>query len=377
MSPAAAPDPLRVTLAGPLPGERWVSIDRYARAIAALSGEGGLEVVEAAVPAEPRFSRFGGYVARYRRAPAMVAASDRGDVVHIVDQALGHFADAVQGTATVTTCHDLMPLLLEGHYESRFEAWFDSTLLRRSIEGMCRSDRIIAVSANTARDITTHLEVDPARVSVAPNMVAGEYRVRSEPERWLARQGVRLPAGPRILSVGHTRPYKNLDLLLAALAETDLAGANLVRCGSPLTGEQRALANRLGLGDRILELGHQEPETLAHVYNACDALAQPSRYEGFGVPVVEAMACGLPVVASDGGALPEIVGEAGIVVELGSGGPPDARAFAEALGRVLCDPPAARELRARGLERAEMFRPRAVLPRLVAVYRAAFEEQLS
>lgn len=374
MSPASARTALRVTLAGPLPGERWVSIDRYAQAIADFSGEGGIEVVRADVPTEPRLSRIGAYVARYRRAPAMVAASTDGDVVHIADQALGHFVDAVQGTPTVTTCHDLMPLLLEGHYESRFEAWFDSTLLHRSIEGMCRSQRIIAVSANTAHDVASHLDVDPARIAVVPNMVAAEYSPRPEPDQWLARRGTRLPAGPRILSVGHTRPYKNLDLLLAALAEPDLAGASLVRCGSPLTAEQRALASRLRVEPRIIELGHQEPESLAHIYSACDALAQPSRYEGFGVPVVEAMACGLPVVASDGGALPEVVGDAGIVVRLGSGGRADARAFAEGLGRVLCDPLTARRLSGRGLTRAEGFRPRTVLPRLLPVYRAAIEE---
>lgn len=375
MPPAPAPDSLRVTLVGPLPGERWISIERYARSIAALTGEAGLEVLKAPVPASERLSPIGAYVARYRHAPAMVAGGPRGDVVHIADQALGHLTAAFQGTPTVTTCHDLMPLLLEGHYRGRFEAWFDSTLLRRSIEGMCTSERIIAVSANTARDISSHLDVDPARIAVVPNMLAEEYRRRAAPEQWLARNGVRLPPRPRILSVGHTRPYKNLELLLAALAEPDLAGTSLVRCGSPLTGDQRALANRLGLASRIVELGHQEPEALAHIYNACDALAQPSRYEGFGVPVIEAMACGLPVVASDGGALKEVAGDAGLVVGLGSGGPADARAFAEGLGRVLCDPIVARRLTACGLARAETYRPGAVLPRLMAVYRAAIEER--
>lgn len=370
MSPAS----LRVTLAGPLPGERWVSIDRYTHAIAALSGHDGLEVTLADVPAQPRYSMIGAYVARYRQAPPMVAASPRGDVVHVADQALGHFVDAVPGAPTITTCHDLMPLLLEGHYRGRFEAWFDSTLLRRSIEGMLRSTRIIAVSANTARDVACHLGADPRRVIVVPNMVAPEYRVCEGAGPWLKARGIHLPPGPRILSVGHTRPYKNLELLLAALATPELAGVSLLRCGAPLTGEQRALAARLGIESRIAELGHQEPDALVRIYNACDVLAQPSRYEGFGVPVVEAMACGLPVVASDGGALPEVTGDAGLVVELGSGGPPDARAFAEALARVISDPFAAAGMRARGLQRAENYRPLAVLPRLTAVYRAAIEE---
>jgi glycosyltransferase involved in cell wall biosynthesis len=305
----------------------------------------------------------------------MVAASPSRNLVHIADQALGHFVDAVPGgVPSVVTCHDLMPLQLEGHYRGRFEAWFDSTLLLRSVAGMMRATRIIAVSANTARDLEVVLGVDRARVSVVPNIVSSEYRPYPGSENWLTARGACLPPGPRILSVGHTRPYKNLELLLDAMAEPGLSGASLVRCGAPLTGEQWRLAARLGVDERVFELGHQEPKVLARVYNACDVLAQPSRYEGFGVPVVEAMACGLPVVCSAGGALPEVAGGAALVVELGGGGPPGAAAFAEALARVLSDPVEASALRTRGLARAETFRPEAVLPRLLAAYRAAIEE---
>ena len=368
------PEPLGVTLAGPLPGEHWVSIERYVQAILALSGREGLDIQLADAPPVPRPGMVAACAARYRAAPPMVAASPGRGLVHIADQALGHFVDAVPGLPTVVTCHDLMPLQLEGHYRGRFEAWFDSTLLRRSVAGMVRATRIIAVSANTARDLEAVLGIDRARVSVVPNIVAPEYCPCPGSEDWLAARGLRLPRGPRILSVGHTRPYKNLELLLAALAERCLSGASLVRCGVPLTREQQQLAARLGVAERVFELGHQEPGVLVHLYNACDALAQPSRYEGFGVPVVEAMACGLPVVCSTGGALPEVVGGAALVVDLGAGGPPAAAAFAEGLDRVLSDPAEAVARHTRGLARAATFRPEAVLPRLLAAYRTAIEE---
>jgi len=365
--------PLGVTLAGPLPGERWVSIERYARAIVALSAD-DLDVRLADVPPVPRPGAVAACAARYRVAPSLVAQSPVRDILHVADQALGHFIDAVPAMPSVVTCHDLMPLQLEGHYRGRFEAWFDSTLLRRSIAGMLRATRIIAVSENTRRDLESVLGIDREHVSVVPNIVAPEYRPEPESEAWLAARGVSLPGSPRVLSVGHTRPYKNLELLLAAMAERDLADAYLVRCGAPLTAAQRELAARLGVDSRVVELGHQESKVLARIYNACDALAQPSRYEGFGVPVVEAMACGLPVVCSTGGALPEVAGGAALTVDLGGGGAAGAAAFAEGLARVLGDQAEARALRARGLARAEAFRPEAVRPRLLAAYQAAIKE---
>src|SRR5512140_1106093 len=136
------PEPLVVTLAGPLPGERWVSIERYVQAIVALSGRDGLSVRVADVPPVLRPGMVAACAARYRAAPAMVAASPIHDLVHVADQALGHFVDVIPaGVPTVVTCHDLMPLQLEGHYRGRFEAWFDSTLLRRSVAGMVRATR--------------------------------------------------------------------------------------------------------------------------------------------------------------------------------------------------------------------------------------------
>ena len=367
------PEPLGVTLAGPLRAERWVSIERYAQAIVALSGD-GLDIRLADVPPVSRPGAVAACAARYRVAPSLVAQSLVGDIVHVADQALGHFIDAITGVPSVVTCHDLMPLQLEGHYRGRFEAWFDGTLLRRSIAGMLRATRIIAVSENTRRDLESVLGVDREHVSVVPNIVAAGYRPEPDSEAWLTARGVFLPDAARVLSVGHTRPYKNLELLIMAMADPSLADAHLVRCGAPLTGEQRELAVRLGVDGRVVELGHQEPEALTRIYNACHALAQPSRYEGFGVPVMEAMACGLPVVCSTGGALPEVAGGAALTVELGGGGAPAAAAFAEGLARVLSDHAEARALRTRGLARAESFRPEAVRPRLLAAYRAAIEE---
>jgi glycosyltransferase involved in cell wall biosynthesis len=207
------------------------------------------------------------------------------------------------------------------------------------------------------------LGMDRARIDVIPNMLHPAYH-----EKVPALED--LPAGLRVLSVGRAAPYKNVECALTAVGS--LPGVQLIRVGEPLTAEQRHVAAGAGLAGRITELGHLQPPDLARVYRACDVLVQPSLYEGFGVPVIEAMACGLPVVCSDGGALLEVAGGAALVVPLA--GDDFASRLSEAVERVLCEPQTASMLRTRGIERARAFRPEAVFPQLVTTYRRAIEE---
>ncbi len=158
-----------------------------------------------------------------------------------------------------------------------------------------------------------------------------------------------------MLFVGTVEPRKNVPTLLSAFQQVldhYHPEVDLVLAGSPgwLTDEVYALANRLGLTGRVHFLGRVSDEELVWLYNGARLLVLPSFYEGFGLPPLEAMACGCPVVVSNVSSLPEVVGDAGLLVD-----PQDADALAVAIWRLLSDAALREEMVAKGLKRAACF----------------------
>ncbi len=357
----------RVLLVEPMAGARWRSITAYASSLAEMLRAGGIEVELAEAPWFNPPSLAAGMRRRWWRAPAIQEAlAGKFDAIHLTDQALAHHAKRLGRAApAVVTCHDLMPFTLPGYYATRRERWLKQAFLRKPTRALADADLVVAVSEFTERELRTRFDDLP--VEVVPNVVRPAFRPipRDEAERGLGAAGILLPPGLRILSVGNDRAYKNVEATLRALAQPALAHANLVRVG-PLTESQRQLAQANGVLRRTVFPGSIADDALALVYAACDVLAQPSLAEGFGIPVIEAMACGLPVVVSDGGALPEVAGEAGVIVPLADSG------FDQRLAAGVADAIArSEELRAAGIARAKQFEPSAVLPGLLAAYRRA------
>jgi len=216
-----------------------------------------------------------------------------------------------------------------------------------------RADQIIAVSESTRRDVIRFLGVAPDRVVTIPNGVEEIFRPlgRARLEAFRRRNG--LPER-MILFLGTLEPRKNLLVLLEAYALLRQRGAQemlVVAGGKGWYYESvYATVERLGLRRWVIFPGYVPWEELPLWYNAAELFVYPSLYEGFGLPPLEAMACGVPVVVSNVSSLPEVVGEAGVLVD-----PQDPQGLAVAMEELLADPARRRELAEAGLARARSF----------------------
>lgn len=227
-------------------------------------------------------------------------------------------------------------------------------LLRAVPWALERASRVIAVSEHTRRDLVTLLGVPAERIAVAGNAADSIFRpVRDA--AWLAAERRRLDLPERfLLSVGTLEPRKNHVRLLEALALLRGRGVTLPlvlagREGWLFEPIYEAVA-RLGLRESVRFLSGPSDHDLLALYNLCRVMVFPSLYEGFGVPPLEALACGAVVVCSDVASLPEVVGDAALTVD-----PYDVAALATAIERALGDEGPRRELAARGPERARRY----------------------
>lgn len=251
----------------------------------------------------------------------------------------------------VTTVHDVIPLIFPDHAPKSRKARLFPLFVRILREVGIRSHAILTVSRASAADILRHLRIPPAsadRVHPIYNGVSGAFR--PAPGRTGSPAG-----GKTILYVGRADPYKNLVLLIRAFAaarESLPFPLRLLIVGPPDKRYPEApdLARQLGLSDAVQWTGYLSEERIVTAYQNADLLVHPSRYEGFGLQVLEAMACGVPVLSSNAGALPEVIGDAGLLFA-----PDDLDGFVSGIRTVLTDRALADSLARKGLLRARDF----------------------
>jgi alpha-1,3-rhamnosyl/mannosyltransferase len=263
----------------------------------------------------------------------------------------------------VVTIHDLFFIGYPGQHRPLRDAAL-TRLARLYARG---ASAIVTDSEHSRRAIVERLGIHAGRIAVIPVGLGPEF----QPATPSARQRERYGLGERYaLYVGNFLPHKNLPRLLRAWAA--LPGALRAAYRLVLAGGDRAnrpplaaLAEALGLGPGVVFPGLVDDDDLPAVYSGATVVVQPSLEEGFGLPALEAMACGAPVVASRRGALPEVVGDAGLLVD-----PEDTGALARALARVLDAPGERATLARRGLARAGAFAPARTAGRVVDLLQA-------
>jgi glycosyltransferase involved in cell wall biosynthesis len=253
-----------------------------------------------------------------------------------------------------------------------------------------RAVRVIAISELTKRDIVSHFKIDPHKIDVT--LLGVDARFKPQPDDEVASFKHASEIGDHaIFYLGSLEPRKNLERLIEAFAIMTDDGRRMMNGGGQTTNDQAhrlspvvhsqliiggalgwkyenvfARIKQFGLEEKVKLIGRVDDDDLPKWYSACAVFAYPSLYEGFGLPPLEAMACGAPIVASNVTSLPEVIGDAGILVV-----PTDTQSLANALLRVLQDDALRDAMRAKSLARAALFSWHRTAERTVESYERA------
>lgn len=270
----------------------------------------------------------------------------------------------------VVTVHDIVPFLVRSdRSQTTFRNPLDGLFDEWAMRGLKRADMLIADSRFTKETMIAALGCESNKIQVVHLGVRHEvFCPLKVDDRFCERYGLD-PDLRYLLYVGSENPRKNLPRLLQAfrVIHQEFPDTRLIKIGSAQYGPQADQLRRqiadLGLQDAVILVKHVPDEDLACFYNLAALFVFPSLMEGFGLPPLEAMACGAPVVCSHAASLPEVVGDAALLVD-----PTDVGGLAHALARVLSDAALREDLRARGLARAQQFTWERTARETIAVY---------
>jgi glycosyltransferase involved in cell wall biosynthesis len=300
------------------------------------------------------------------------------DLFHVMDHSYGQLVRELPPARTIITCHDLdtFQCLLSPEQEPR--SFLFRKMMARTLDGFRRAARVTCDSEATRAELLAYGLVVPERAVVVPNGVHPSCTPVADVEA--DRQAARLLGEPAnasvdILHVGSTIPRKRIDLLLRIFAaiRKEVPNARLIRVGGSFTAEQAQLANQLDVTAAIVVLPQLERNVLAAVYRRAAVVLLPSEREGFGLPVVEALACGTPVVASDLPVLREVGGDAAGYCQMGDFAGWTERVV-ESLRERELQTPAWAQRQTAGLAQAEKFSWTEYANKMVQLYQGILQE---
>ena len=271
----------------------------------------------------------------------------------------------------VVTCHDLISMffpenipLVSRLFYSKWEPF-----------SYRKAAKIIAISEHTKKDLRAFLQIPEEKIRVIPLAASSDFRpIKSQ--KTLKKIQKKYGTGPNyILDVGTLEPRKNLSFLLRAYALAVREGANV---NLVITGKKGwyyeglfKLVDDLNLKNKVIFTGYVSEKDLPALYSGAKAFVFPSLYEGFGLPILEAMACGTPVISSNTSSMPEVIGQAGILIS-----PKDERVWAQNIIKILRDRGLAQTLSQMGIRQAKKFSWEETAQKTIAVYKEVLNDNL-
>lgn len=354
--------PTKITLIPSLPAEGWLSMNRHWQAMNSLTA--GYPQTEFKFHCPLRYQDLlSNRSNRLRLAlekkilyPARIKMGARTGIAHILDHSYAFLIPSVpKGVKTIVTVHDLLPLReSEGIGQAAVDRF------RRRVEFVKNADLILSDSIATKEDLVAIMDVQSDRIQVLPLGVSIPATTETE--------GLNPYPGTKfLLSVGGYMKRKNLDILPSVLSEVRKSHplVKLIRVGEQLPSGLVAQFQNLCGSDALVELGRISDEKLSLLYGSAVATLVPSRYEGFGLPVIEAMARGCPVVCANATSLPEVGGDVALYHEVDN-----PMEVAKQILRILnSEPEWLSQLKQRGKARAANFSWEVHFDRLLAIYR--------
>ena len=268
----------------------------------------------------------------------------------------------------VVTLHDVVPLDHPEWLSRRFALWYRALIPRLAR----RVKAILAVSEFTKQRIIETCAVDPAKIHVVHHGVDPRFSPQPTDRVAAVRRRLAVPDGPYVLTVGTLEPRKNLRRLLAAwrqVTSTHADAALVIAGGAGVSRIFRQLD--VAQPPRVLLTDRVDDDDLPALYSGADVFAYVSEYEGFGLPPLEAMACGTPVVTANRTAMPEVVGDAAVTVD-----PFDVDAIAAGLSELMADADRRADLSARGCARSRAFTWESAAAKTWDVLEAAARDKL-